>query len=823
MNGDYRLPDRFPRGSALILTVMLSTILAIVAVMFLLASRVESLSTSSLIDEQDLNNAVDTVVAKISNELVLDTPGVSSDPNEEYYDYPGDNDKWLASLEPYYNDDPSITNKKNRYFWGQISDLTGYLSDDRHWATQNVRVRFSTDTVDEYPEIEFDDNGDLNESAADADGDGIADSKWFELEDVSGSRGQKFYAAVRIIDNSGTLNINTAYQPDETQKDRSDGAMLNQADLDAFARGTDDADDIFAARSGMVANPANIEAYELNGARKLEDPYRDYTLFDISDELELRNRFLINSAAISRIEEVWKDTVGEDFNSLAKHPFNTFSNYGILDWATRFIPGDPNFDCRHLLTTYNIDRLIDPNGDKMININTADVNDLHLGIHKAISDANDVFAVADVNSISAQLVANIVDCRDDDADVTVFNFNSIDYYGFEAQPFITEMYSVIDANNPDVPGENYYALELYNPFNIPVPLNNFYLSINGAIIPLNGTIAANGYYVISNNSSGYSDANHISGDLRFSGNYVDTSVPPDGIFDSWDNYTVTLKRTVGGDEILMDVQETKNEWFKQGFTYDIRKKTEHWQFVYDTNEASTGAHTLGAANITLIPDAVNFNLSLVSDKFTTVDDFTRALIIGPDTSKSIGQKLALAVSESAIRLDLTAGDKIQRLFQYLTNWDPPAEADNIKVYGRVNINTAPWFVIAQLPWMEENIAKAIVDYRDSTPVKGFKSIAELIDVDEMRLYGNDHVDLDKFPDLTPGDGAIDDFEERDVIFARISNLVTVRSDVFTAYILVRLGKDGPQKRVVAILDRSDVLKPTDRVKILALHDVSYPK
>ncbi len=96
----------------------------------------------------------------------------------------------------------------------------------------------------------------------------------------------------------------------------------------------------------------------------------------------------------------------------------------------------------------------------------------------------------------------------------------------------------------------------------------------------------------------------------------------------------------------------------------------------------------------------------------------------------------------------------------------------------------------------------------------------------MYLYANDGDQLG-FPDLTPGgstgDEAPDDFEERDLIFARISNLVTVRSDVFTAYILVRIGTDGPQKRVIAILDRSDVYSPTDRVKIVAVHPVADPR
>ena len=89
-------------------------------------------------------------------------------------------------------------------------------------------------------------------------------------------------------------------------------------------------------------------------------------------------------------------------------------------------------------------------------------------------------------------------------------------------------------------------------------------------------------------------------------------------------------------------------------------------------------------------------------------------------------------------------------------------------------------------------------------------------------------DLLGFPDITLGDDIPDDFEERDVIFSRISNLVTVRSDVFTAYILVRIGADGPQKRVIAILDRSSVNRtnvssPDGKVRIVALHYVPDPR
>jgi hypothetical protein len=128
--------------------------------------------------------------------------------------------------------------------------------------------------------------------------------------------------------------------------------------------------------------------------------------------------------------------------------------------------------------------------------------------------------------------------------------------------------------------------------------------------------------------------------------------------------------------------------------------------------------------------------------------------------------------------------------------------------------------------MELQIAQAIVTYRDAT-AGAFESTAALMQVPEMGYYALDPahaaVDLDRLPDLTPSDGAVSDFEERDVIFARISNIVTVRSDVFTAYILVRIGTDGPQKRVLAILDRSQVTSSGDKVKIVALHAVPDPR
>jgi len=184
----------------------------------------------------------------------------------------------------------------------------------------------------------------------------------------------------------------------------------------------------------------------------------------------------------------------------------------------------------------------------------------------------------------------------------------------------------------------------------------------------------------------------------------------------------------------------------------------------------------------------------------------------------------------------------QKLFNYLTVIDPVSHNSNLqpsemRVKGRININTAPIFVLAQLPWMtqyQETVplerARAVVEYRNKWGA--FKSIAGLMSVPQMWRLGSDGVNnlfdvvptatVRRGPDLTL-DTVTDDLEERDLIFTRISNLVTVRSDVFTAYILVRLGIDGPQKRVVAILDRGLTRSPSGSVRVLSIEQVPDPR
>ena len=289
-----------------------------------------------------------------------------------------------------------------------------------------------------------------------------------------------------------------------------------------------------------------------------------------------------------------------------------------------------------------------------------------------------------------------------------------------------------------------------------------------------------------------------------------------------------------------------------------------------------GPATLGSANTYEASGFVPL-IAYPQNGITNIGEI--GIVLCKDAYITGGNTILPTDGDAAAKINLT-DPSVQKMFKYLTAIDPTEHgqaAGETRIKGRININTAPWYVIAQLPWVSERrkdgvsgiydanaLAQAIVAYRDKLDISpagpdyeqggvydsrcqatgitglrekpGFESIGELATVTntaskydyDIHYYALDGNDLWGYPDLTAGggrrlgDGSVDDFKERDVIFARISDLVTVRSDVFTAYILVRVGNNGPQKRVIAILDRSDV-PAGGKVKVIAVHPVPDPR
>jgi hypothetical protein len=848
-------------GSALILTVVLTSLLAVVGVLFVMVSRVDRMATSAIAENKSLNLAVDTVVATISHELVMDVPGMPdpnsvTDPNatfartQEYYDYPDVNNLWLASLEPYESG--------GNYYWRQTSQL---------YNTPDPNLGLTAAIVPDYQDPSVIGQG----VTADADGDGIADSRWAILPNMSSSKGKPIYVAVRIIDNGAMLNANTAYRFDISDPNASirDVGGTRQTQIGFLAMAGRPGSPPTAAEersllraranSGNGVDPFNIRAYERSVAWNYGEPNAPYTPFDMSDELEFRYRFLLNHPDIDTRLEAW----GGEFRSSAlntpialsrnpsvsNQPYDNAQN--LADWAKR--AGDPledNYSYRHIVTTYNMDRIINPDGSnfnngKMVNVNAADEQLLHAALREAIvqNSPNSVGA----ERLAAQLAVNILDLRDRDPQVTELRFGSETFYGFEAQPFISELTFRISETDADVSANNYFAIELYNPFDTDIPLGDFRLELrdpNNAIVAgvnLSGYVIPDGSrFVITNNSDasntlgagslmsvggGREDPNFVLATY----NMVPDTDPPEYVLD--ERYNVHLFRTVQSSDLYLDRQQTDDTWFEwsaaKNVTQSYARPDNDWNIVYQ--DLSNASNTLGADN-GLTGTKKNYNLTGSPGDFISVGDIARALMIGPGTEPNdmLGAKLQNEPPEDRIRLDLR-NPSFEKIFQYLTVIDPTLHGHSpleTRIKGRINVNTAPWFVIAQLPWMEPAIARAVVQYRENVG-GAFESTSSMLRVPEMGYYAYDPahatVDLDRFPDLTPSDGAIDDFEELDVIFSRISNLATVRSDVFTAYILVRIGTDGPQKRVVAILDRSEVTSSADKVRVRTVHPVPDPR
>ncbi|MCE5340384.1 MAG: helix-hairpin-helix domain-containing protein [Planctomycetaceae bacterium] len=845
------------QGSALIMTIVLTVLLASVAVMFVAIARMDKASTSNIFDSKMLDTAAQSVIEIINKELVYDTPGVAkqnphiyeanSPQYFDYKDYPDPCDAWLASSEPYC--DSNDLSDKNAYKWRQISDVTGYLA--RHnFQTRNINVKpvgLSTlDVVKEYPIFGMDPNGHflkddsptniaVNGVSADADGDGIADAKWFEISNLRTPTGRVF-AAVRIIDNGAMANVNTAYKldPNVTDANKIDGSSQMHINLAGLLKSGDDIDVMHTARCG--SRPTNNDTDFQNDVvcdfNNL--PLSGYLPFDSSDELELRYRFCINSKFKSRFEVECNQTTNAAIDK--GKLYNASSELGLEDWTIRVTDYmDPNADRRHLLTTYNCDRLIDPNGNKMLNINEASAMSLYK-LFKTCMDSN----------YAGQIAVDIIDSRDADSDVNVLTVNGHTFYGFEKPCiYISEIAykQVKKAPLPPTYPKVYqsYAIELYRPYGTDMN-DTWYIYVEGEP---NGIeikwLGSSEYHAIRMNNS--------SADISYDSGTSLQNIKYDPPFFS-NNKKIFLMREIKGKRLLVDFKKVPVGFIPDSnntsnlttsLERDITKSKcirRIWQTTLDNDDK----HTLGKANEFFSTDPNSVQAYPADKPFTSVGEIGMILREAPYSVFDVNNPtiptgiLGLnttpvnLIKDWAVKVDI-ADANLSPIFNYLTAVDT-RRTNETRVKGRININTAPFSVIAQLPWVSQrpgssadvNLAQAIVAYRDSKDVNGFKNIGQLMQVPGITHYASDTNDLKGFPDLTTdspttGDGAENDYEERDVIFARISNLATVRSDIFTAYILVRVGTDGPQKRYIAILDRSEVKKPTDKVKIRAFQYV----
>jgi len=186
---------------------------------------------------------------------------------------------------------------------------------------------------------------------------------------------------------------------------------------------------------------------------------------------------------------------------------------------------------------------------------------------------------------------------------------------------------------------------------------------------------------------------------------------------------------------------------------------------------------------------------------------------------------------------------------------PNLAEEHAGVEGLVNVNTAPWYVLAQLPLvldpstgrvdMAGNIemAKYLTRIRSNYSKPVYRNLYEL--VDEMNRFRAQRWSMpqdtnDQVGDFSPygpqSDGPLGrtytfnnssdpsnartmpgEFERRWQDLIRLSNLITFRSDVFTVYVVIEGWTNSHsvqaervvQRRAAFIVDRTN-LSPTNR-------------
>jgi len=944
-------------GSALVLVIVITVMLAVVGVMFVMMARVDSIATSAISDNSQLAAAVDTVVERINTVLVddlfgsdanmLNGPGDSTNlsvgDEDEYWDYPGPDDPWLANLEPYEFG-------PGDYRWRHISDIYevmwGYAWD------VSAHIVQPTDAND-----------------ADADGDGVTDSLFVQLP-ISSSKGRPIFAAVRIIDNCGMININTAYRDPTGAAGDWDGSLLTHVNLDTDMIHNDYQDGSYYGFMADGDDLAGLTTAQLHGERcggvlvqdpiyhdevatRLLNPVVDYVPFDIGDELEFRNRFFLFSPVVTRSGMVWPVTFNPGPSNVGKQiPYAPDED--IADWFEKVTspeidPCDRICNRRHISTTYSFDRIVRPYGETPLPGDMLDAFELDTfrqrkfgirlppnipdmeqyirqlagAIYRGLPGDTEIAGRFGQDytreKLSWQFAVNLIDyqdndgldpCNPDDDDPTYYRAtlgdgSEVEFWGVENVEcikhdtiFISQVAYVNFAGAGLIPPGDYFAIELLNPNTAvkDLTLNDYRIAVesfgNISLSSILGnTFPSNDVVVLTNDETNattifagsiLNDPTKIFEVTGLSFNPNDEIVVykedwPSGSGADMPVDRIEIPQTVVDPDGLIHAAE-RNETL--GPIADNLLWTELWS---DTGELGTVTG--------LTESDPNVQLVVTNEALRTIGEIENVLAVGysdpNDDTDDNCHTLIGSIEESYNqpspsdmgsygRINL-ADPNYWGLLDFLTCFDPSNDGvDNngdgqtdeeteLAIAGRININTAPWFVIKHLPWVgltntgadTDNLAQAIVAWRDGLNLSniggpnygagrylatgitgiseepGFTNIAQLLQVINMGMTAPEF-DIRKYLDgvntgaagISPDysvDVVDDDFEERDIIFQRISNLVTVRSDVFTAYILVRIGHSGPQKRMIAIFDRSNVYLPTDRPRLVALHPVPDPR
>ncbi len=529
-NAQTRRLDARRRGSLLILTVVVLVLMAIMGAAYMQVARTDRLATRrSEISNLDL--VINGIIAELKKQLAEDlfkpSPDTSDDANDTMYDYPWTNSAGSWSVAPFSGPNQIAKGKlgDDTYLaatvptwsaagdanasWSHISNIGGFfldlpalgssvtyrenllnMSDTEHSDTNQAITTF----LDQPYSVDYEPRG------ADADGDGIRDSRWTWAPVGVRQLGENSYVtAVRLIDLSSLVNLNahTAITSDGA----SLGTMTGTPASDTSSRGyypTDtDLSRFFyhAMNSGSFSELVNVLQHRniptsLPTSRTSRDDAWNNTVryfgltsdrFVIADEMELRFRNgLNNGLSKADIEKAVAD--GVPYNRLpnllraAAITETTYSTVtGVTTFEDYFLGGASTanvYDAartypavRQMLTTYsgasalaqNFANINTTNRDQYDLVNpdpaltaAARIDATRLRIENSLKVGTAAYLgldpsadLATIQAIAADFAVAIEDYSDTNHEVSSYTDTAatpVTHYGMEALPFLREAY-----------------------------------------------------------------------------------------------------------------------------------------------------------------------------------------------------------------------------------------------------------------------------------------------------------------------------------------------------------------------------------------------
>ena len=432
-------------------------------------------------------------------------------PDQEPFDYPGDLDKWLAATAP----------EGVGTSWSQVSLFGEAFWNGTNSTTDTTRTLTAASAT----------TAKASNNAADADGDGIIDSKP-EQASVFSRGGLLFFAWSRIQDSSSLANIDVwhsqvsalnTYSTTEPPRWWYPGELdLGNLAASISSVHTDYSAVMFNVQNildkrgigSTIPTPWGFEASTqrghsyFHGSKRYGNPAAPHdslvldasNSFDSSNEMELRYRnglvYLDSEAEIEQIG--WFRTILRGHKTSAESAWNASGGPPGVTTIADYFTNEP----RHQFTTYSGASIyrMPMGGDTSTPFwGKRDLNAILAGANPAqelSADFAKVFAsgtpplpsgVTTAAELADQLAVNFVDYADADNVVTAYNGR----YGMEMLPFITEAYSqiayVITGHAGDGPPawtctlaaqDPAWAVEMRNPFPVPISLENVRLVLN---------------------------------------------------------------------------------------------------------------------------------------------------------------------------------------------------------------------------------------------------------------------------------------------------------------------------------------------------------